>query len=116
MKRLLLILCILLMPLQSSWAGVMSYGQHAVGEESTEYCRQASKALDQVESNRNDGSTQSVQHGNCTLCELGHFVLSGSEEVPLSLASPPLVESSLDLHKPSPYAAPPDRPQWSLHA
>ena len=116
MKRFLLILCMLLMPLQSSWAAVMAYGQHAVGEESTQHCRQASKSLDEVEPARNDGNTQSVQHGNCTLCELGHCVLTGSDETPLSLAGPSQLESLLDRHKPSPYAAPPDRPQWSLHA
>ena len=45
MKRFLLILLVLLMPLQSSWAAVMAYGQHVGVGESTDHCRQAVKAL-----------------------------------------------------------------------
>ena len=60
MKRFLLILFMLLMPLQSSWAAVMAYGQHAGVGESTEHCCQAVKALDQVK----PGLTQQVQQQN----------------------------------------------------
>ena len=116
MKRFLLILFMLLMPLQSSWAAVMSYGQHAGVGESTEHCRQIIKALEQVESISDDGSAQSVQHGDCTLCELGHCGIAGSEATSLSMAAPTLIASSLNGPKPSPFAAPPDRPQWSLRA
>ncbi len=116
MKRFLLILFMLLMPLQSSWAAVMSYGQHAGVGESTEHCRQAVKALDQVESTSDDGSAQSVQHGDCTFCELGHCGIASGDATSLSMAAPSLIASSLNGPKPSPFAAPPDRPQWSLHA
>lgn len=116
MKRFLLILFMLLMPLQSSWAAVMSYGQHAGGGDSTEHCRQAIKVLDQVESTRDDGSTQSVQHGDCTFCELGHCGIAGSDATLLSMVASSLIASSLVGPKPSPFAVPPDRPQWSLHA
>ena len=116
MKRFSLILFILLMPLQSSWAAVMSYGQHAGVGESTEHCRQAVKALDQVESTSDDGSAQSVQHGDCTFCELGHCGIASGDAMSLPMAAPTLIASSLDRPKLSPFAAPPDRPQWSLLA
>ena len=116
MKRFLLILFMLLMPLQSSWAAVMSYGQHVEGVESTEHCCQAIKALDQVESASDDGGVQSVQHGDCTLCELGHCGIAGSDATSLPMVAPSLIASSFDGPKPSPFAAPPERPKWSLHA
>ncbi len=116
MKRFLLILLVLLMPLQSSWAAVMAYGQHVGVGESTDHCRQAVKALDQVESTSDVGSAQSVQHGDCTLCELGHCGIAGSDATSLSMVAPTLIASSLDGPKPSPYATPPDRPQWPLYA
>ena len=116
MKRFLLILFMLLMPLQSSWAAVMSYGQHAGIEESTEHCRQAIKVLGQAESTRDDGSAQSVPHVHCALCDLGHSGIASGDATSLSLAASPLIASLLSGPKPSPFAAPPDRPQWPLHA
>ena len=65
----------------------MAYGQHVGVGESTDHCRQAVKALDQVESTSDVGSAQPVQHGDCTLCELGHCGIAGSDATSLSMVA-----------------------------
>ncbi len=117
MKRFLLILFMLVLPLQSSWAAAVSYSQHEVFGNQTEPCAHAvSAASDLHESRNDDGVTSSTAHGDCALCHLGHCSIMNSEAKSLGLATASLPASASVAPNLSAFSIPPDRPKWLLYA
>jgi hypothetical protein len=117
MKRFLLILFVLMLPLQASWAVVVPYSQHESFGYHSERCSHAvSDVTDPSESRSDDGSAPSSPHGDCTLCHLGHCGVANGEIRPLVLTASSLrTPASADPNL-SAFSIPPDRPKWLLHA
>jgi hypothetical protein len=117
MKRFFLILFVLMLPLQASWAAVVPYSQHESFGYHAERCSHAaSVASDPSESRSDGGSDPSTPHGDCTLCHLGHCGVANGDVRPLALTAASLrAPSSADPNL-SAFSIPPDRPKWPLHA
>lgn len=117
MKRILLILFMLMLPLQGSWAAALSYSQHeAFGTHSERCAHTASVAADPSESRSDDGGGSSTPHGDCTLCHLGHCSIANGEVRPLPLAAASVRTAAIVAPTLSAFSTPPDRPKWLLHA
>jgi len=117
MKRILLILFMLMLPLQGSWAAALSYSQHEALGTHSERCSQASSvASDPSESRSDDGVDSSTPHGDCTLCHLGHCSIANGEVGQLALAAASLRTPASADPTLSAFSIPPDRPKWLLHA
>lgn len=115
MKRILLILFMLILPLQASWAAVVSYSQHEAFGNHTERCAHAaSVASDLSESGSERDAGPSIPHGDCTLCHLGHCGIANGEVEPLGLADKSLSAPVSASPKISAFSIPPDRPKWLL--
>ncbi len=94
MRRLLLIFLLLMLPLQTVWAATDAY------------CADCIVATD------SDPDTSTAPHGDCTLCHLGHSVVTGAMLcLPLPRASQPALTTPARL-KPGGLAARPERPKW----
>ena len=117
MKRFLLILFMLMLPLQSSWAAVFSYSQHEAFGNHSERCTHATSVVpDSGESRSDEGSAPSTPHGDCTLCHLGHCGVANGEVRPLALPATSLRTAESAAPNLSAFSIPPDRPKWLLHA
>jgi len=116
MKRLLLILCMLMLPLQGAWAAVLSYSQHDMLGNHSGRCAHAVKSVSVDNESRSDEREASTPHGDCAFCHLGHCSITNSEVSPsaLSAVSPHATESGEPNF--SAFSIPPDRPKWPLHA
>ena len=119
MKRFFLILFMLVLPFQSSWAAVVSYSQHEAlaNHTHTEGCAHRVGVVSNLSESRSDGdSGPSTLHGDCTLCHLGHCGVANGEVRPLALPTASLRTPASADPTLSAFSIPPDRPKWLLHA
>ena len=116
MKRLLLILCMLMLPLQGSWAAGLSYTQHGMFGNHSERCAHSLKSASVGNESQSDEQGTPTPHGDCAFCHLGHCNITNSEVSPsaLSAVSPHATEPGEPNF--SAFSIPPDRPKWPLHA
>lgn len=117
MKRFLLILFVLMLPLQASWAAVVSYSQHESFGHYSERCSHAASGVsDSSEPRSDEGSAPSTSHGDCSLCHLGHCGVANGEVRPLALSAASLRAPASTDPNLSAFSIPPDRPNWLLYA
>ena len=116
MKRLLLILYMLMLPLQVSWAAALPYSQHDLFGNHSERCAHAVKSASVGSESRNNEQGTASPHGDCAFCHLGHCTITNGG-VSLSALSAVSSQAAAPV-KPdfSAFSIPPDRPKWPLHA
>lgn len=115
MKKLLLIILLLALPLQISWAAVSAYCQHESGKSASHFGHHSHEHKVQKNDDKKEGSFAKID-SDCIYCHLSHLNFFS-----FSVNASPVLSShshltDYDYHVTSNFSKRPERPKWEFAA
>lgn len=111
-KRLLFVLLMLILPLQSAWAAASAYCQHEQGTAMQHFGHHAHQHQ-AADKDKSGGGPQATFHADCAFCHLGCVgVVTSSLDIPSSAPTSPAVSPEISF-LPTIFLEGPERPKWA---
>ena len=118
MKRLLIILMLIVVPLQLSWAAAAAYCEHESKPKTVHFGHHEHQHIASAEEIKSDASKSAATvDGDCTSCHLGSIAILTlpSPDMILDIVSAPSITAGTPLLASSRLSRP-ERPKWAVAA